>query len=834
MLGGTVTDTAPATQLARQLRDALAHLHDPAYLQTHPLSRAVAGPAMDHAQRGRALRRWLLDAVEALQPVDAAAQPHARRSYELLRLRYVEALDRGAVERELGIAKTQYYRTHSQALEALASLLEERGEPAAVPAPSPPPAAPPPAPAPPEGRLCFPPLPRAPTSFVGRAREVEALRIRLGAGADAARLVTITGTAGSGKTRLAQRAAAAIVADGGQAAFVDLTPVVDPARVLATVAQTLGLRESDPGGARRRLIAEIGDRAVVLVLDNLEQVVAAGPSLATLLAACPGLRILATSREPLHVYGEQELPLAPLPLPAPRAAATPDLADHSEAVRLFVERTRAVRPEFALTPSNAPVVAEICRQLDGLPLAIELAAARGRVLAPAALLARLDHRLGVLTRGARDLPPRQRTLRAALDWSYQLLESAEQRLYRHLGVFAGGCTIGAAAAVVGEPEPLEALESLASKSLLRVEEAGSEPRFRMLLTVREHALEQLEAAGEAELARARHASYCLALVDAAGLEIRHAAPLDRIESEHDNLRAALRYYVARGDAERGLRLGGMLWRFWWLRGHTAEGRQHLAALLRIPGADAHPEWRADVLNGAGALAAEMGDHAAARELFLETLAIRRQLGDERGEASTLSNLGLEAWRRSDNASARPYFEASLAIRRRVGDVRGVAGALDKLGNVAWLEGDMARAVALFDESLAMFREIGSQWDAANTLNNLGYVALASGNRAAARARFGEAIGLWRQLGHPTGLALMAMGCGVIAAAEGDPRQGLRLVEAGTVLIERVGTPLPPAERATLAPYLAGTRAGLGAGSVPEGRGMELDEIVDAARAVCVG
>ncbi|MDX1530072.1 MAG: protein kinase, partial [Rhodothermales bacterium] len=425
-------------------------------------------------------------------------------------------------------------------------------------------------------------LPAPLTSFVGREVEVE----RLGRLLEAARLVTLTGPAGTGKTRLAVEAARRIehgFADG--AAFVPLAPVRDPALVPSALAQALGVEASGPA-LPDALADALRGCELLLVLDNFEQVTAAAPAVGALLGACPRLRVLATSRVPLRLSGEREAPVPPLAVPEPEATPDPDGLLAHAAVRLFVERAQAVDPAFALTPENAAAVAALCARLDGLPLAIELAAARTKLFAPAALLARLGHRLDLLANRMHDRPARHHTLRQALAWSYDLLGPEEQRLYRRLGVFRGGCTIEAAEAVAGldgADDVLDGLAALVDHSLLRTTTgADGEPRFEMLETVRTFALERLAEAGERAEAQGAHAHHVLDLAERAAPELTGAEQgtwLDRLDAEHDNLRAALDAAEADGDTGLGLRLGTALWRFWLVRGHLAEGRRRLERLL---------------------------------------------------------------------------------------------------------------------------------------------------------------------------------------------------------------------------------------------------------------
>jgi predicted ATPase len=622
-------------------------------------------------------------------------------------------------------------------------------------------------------------LPVQPTPLVGRAAELAAVRDLICR--ERTRLVTLTGPGGTGKTRLALQIAADLVeafADG--VFFVDLAPVADSALVVPTIAATLGLRETGGRSMREVLFDHLAAKHLLLLLDNLEHLLAAAPAIADLLAGCATVTILATSREPLRLRGEREY-LVP-PLAVPDRAHLPPLSElgQVETVALFVERTRAVRPDFALTIANARAVAEICARLDGLPLAIELAAARTRILEPGQLLARLDNRLQVLTGGARDLPARQRTLRAAIFWSYDLLTGEEQILFRRLSVFAGGFTLEAAECVGGQTDRridgngdislsvFDGVASLVDKSLLRrATDPGDEVRFGMLETLREFGLARLEEAGETEATRRAHAVWCLSLVEAAEPALRgpdQRSWLERLETEHDNLRAALAWSAA--EPELGLKLAGRLWPFWRSRGHLREGQRWLEQLLAT-GAEVIGTDRARALNGAGSLAFTLGDYARAATWFAENLALRRQLGDKGGTAQALNNLGVIARDRGDHERARVLFEESLALRRELGDRAKFAVPLDNLGMQALNSGDYARAAALLEEALALRREAGDAFAIAESLTHLGIVASKQGDNARAAALFQETLDLRRSLGDKGGAAQSLNNLGLIAAASGD-------------------------------------------------------------------
>jgi predicted ATPase len=573
---------------------------------------------------------------------------------------------------------------------------------------------------------------------------------------------------------------------------------------LAAVAVALGVRETPGSPLDGALRAAVRGRDLLLVLDNCEHVVgAAGELAADLLAAAPALRILATSRTPLRLRGEQEIPVPPLALPDLDALPPVATLAGVPAVRLFVERARAVRPDFALTPVNAAVVAEICARLDGLPLALELAAARLKVLSPAALLALLAVRavpaspLRLLTAGPGDLPARQRTLRDAIAWSHDLLDPEGRALFRRLAVFAGSFDLEAAAAVVLEGgldvfDVVDGLAGLVDQSLLRVEPArmpeelletvagaplGIEaPRYGMLETIRAYALEQLAASAEAEAVRRAHALHFLSLAERAAPVLdgpAGSAWTARLEAEHPNLRAALGWSLQAREVELGLRLAAALWRFWQRRGHFAEGRGWLERLLQLAAgaagaAGALVASRALALHAAGTLALDQGDYGPAADLLAEALAVRRALGDRLGEAETLNSLGVLGFRRGTYQEAAARFEEAQATYRTLSDERGLAKCLGNLGILAAVAGDGERAVALFEESLAIERGLGDARGVAYALNNLG--ALDQGRDDGsdlAIGRYEEALAIWRELGDRAGMALSLRNLAQLVGTAGD-------------------------------------------------------------------
>ncbi|MBV9791737.1 MAG: tetratricopeptide repeat protein [Chloroflexi bacterium] len=802
---------------------------------------------------GYAERGVYPEAIEAAQralAVDALAEEMHRR----LILLYAEQGDRTAalrqfeqcaliLERELGVSPLPATRAVYEAVrEGRLPAVSRSRLSAAAPIHSQP-------------RSRLRQLPAAPTPLIGRTEECNRASALLRD--PDVRLVTLCGPGGSGKTRLALQLAwqsTEHFADG--VVFVPLAALQPGASISHAIALACGLKQGGQG-----LSEYLRDKDLLLLLDNCEHLPELQAEVARLLAAAPGLRVLATSRAALNLQGEHLFPVSPLPLPDLSALPSPEVLAAVPSVSLLLTRTQALNPRFTLSAENAADLAAICVRLDGLPLAIELAAARLKLLTPGELLRRLDRRLALLTTGARDLPDRHQTLRATIDWSYRLLDAHEQTLFDYLAVFVGGWTLAAAEAVCSpdltqRTEPiswsvLDGLASLVDKNLvLQQPTPHGEPSFTMLETIREYALERLAAhdVGVIEQVRRTHAEFYVALAETAEPELqgsRQAEWLDRLDAAHNNLRAALAWCRSdEGDPRLGVRLVGALWRFWETRGYLQEGRVAAESMLERIGA-AQVAARAKALAGAGYLAWLQGDveiayarleesaalarsrdpHGLAQSLNLighiatkqqdyaraiptleEALAIGRALRDDHLVDTALNSLGNIAAFQADYEVARRYYHEALQLRRRTGDIRGLAVTLNHLGEILRWQGDLQQAVQLYEESLGLWQQLEHKGGMALALHNIGSVALSYTTERSAADCFGQSLALFQELGDRHGVALCLTGLAGVALADSRPGHAALLLGAATALHTALNVPLDPTDRRLYEQIVADTRA----------------------------
>ena len=628
-------------------------------------------------------------------------------------------------------------------------------------------------------------LPTQLTSFIGRddqVREAKQLLAR-------SRLLTLTGPGGTGKTRLSLEIAAELLdqfSDGVY--FVPLSAVHDPELVASAIAQALAISTT---GSRRpidALLDHLREKQTLLVLDNFEQVLAAAPVATQLLEGSVGLRVLVSSRTVLRVSGEQEFPVPPLGLPDLKALPGLAALSQFEAVRLFIERAVAVKPDFRATNENAPAIAGICQRVDGLPLAIELAAARVKLFSPQALLSRLEKSLSALGSGARDAPARQQTLRGAILWSYDMLDAGGRRLLARFSVFARGGNLEQLEPVCGPAEDVggdvvESLDQLADQSLLRRLPDFDEPRFLMLQTIRDFAMERLEESGEAQLICDRHVKAFIALAQQAQPHLfgpRRKEWLDRLEEDHDNFRAALDWTVASGDARSAMELSTGLWRFWQMRGHLHEGRRRMDGVLAMPDSGHFPKERLAALEAAGGLAYWQADMEIAQRFYDECLALTRTLGDDRALANALYNAAFpRVVGRAAIAEAKPMLAEALPLFRKIGDQTGVARALWGIGNAYFFNKEYADARPVLEEAVALNRKLDDRFGLGWSIHTLGLVRFNLGDLQGARACWLEAIHLFSAAGDVPGMVLQLDNLSALARQDGDFERAGRLWAAAS-------------------------------------------------------
>lgn len=687
-------------------------------------------------------------------------------------------------------------------------------------------------------------LPSPITPLLGRDPDVAAVREALLG--SKTHLITLVGPPGIGKTRLSIQIATDLAdsfKDG--VCFVPLAPVQESERVANVLIQFLAIPESAVWTAEESLLNYLKDKNILLVLDNFEHILAAAPLVTSLLQACPSLRILVTSRSPLNLRGERQYPVSPLPIPDLIHLPPLETLSKTPSVALFVERASQVDPEFKLSISNAGVIAEICNRLDGLPLAIELAAPLTKLLPPQKLLSKLSSSLSLLRGGPVDLPPRQRTLRAAIDWSYDLLDPREQALLARLAVFVGGWTLDAAEVVVGEStagdqkqshsEILEGMFLLVDQSLVQRQERpyGLE-RYTMLSTIHEYAYHKLLERGEKEILQQRQAVYFLALAEASGPALRGSQQqswLIRMRDEHDNLLTALHWAFDSHQPEMLLRLAGSLWRYWWMHGHLRDGRDWLEKALKA--SSPQPTiWRASALNGLGILTRSQGDYSSARRFLDDCLSIQRELQDHIGLAAVLNSLGVLAQYQGDMEAAERYHQESLQYRRELGDQRDIAVSLNNLGMVAQEQGDFNRAEGLFQESLAILRHVNDERAIAAVLSNQGALMNDRLDPLQAQDYFKQSLSMFRDLGQRDDIIEGLEGFAGVAVLLNQPERAARLFGAAQALRESIGSPIPPYKAIRLKDLLNNLSARLDPqtlqSELQQGKQITLEEAIEFA------
>lgn len=654
-------------------------------------------------------------------------------------------------------------------------------------------------------------LPQQVTSFIGREKQIAEVKALL----KKCRLLTLTGTGGTGKTRLGLQVAADLLdtyKDG--AWFVELAALSDAALIPHAVATVFGLKDEPGEPVLKTLVEYLKSKQLLLLLDNCEHLVSACAQLAdSIMRACPDVGILASSREALGIAGETTYRVPSMAFPDPNMAKTPESLIPNEAVRLFVDRAEQVEPGFQVTTDNATALAAVCRRLDGIPLAIELAAARVRSLSVQEVNQRLDERFKLLTGGSRTALPRQQTLRSLIDWSYDLLNESERDLLNRLSVFNGGWILQAAELTctdesVVEWDVLNLLTSLSDKSLVLAEPRNGVTRYRLLETVRQYAHDRLVESGAQDRWRDRHMRTFLNLAESAEPHLRDAEQqvwIDRLDADHDNFVAALNWsLLCPPENDSALRLCAALYRFWYVRGHFAEGRQWCVAALGHCSPESSAA-RAKALNGAGVLAFSQGDRTSARTYHDQSLEICRQLDDARGVAGSLNNLGMVAYEEADYETAQEQFEGSLKIWRELNDPWGIANSLNNLGSLASNRGDYGKAREMYEESLGIWRQLGDQWGIANSLNNLGTAAREQGDLSAAAPLFVESLAIQKDLGDRWGIAVSLEDIASLIAMTSTSPLAPQLWGAAEALREEIGSPLLPVDRLRVDAQVAAAR-----------------------------